>query len=394
MEIYRLYQMYHTGRFLVKQFIRRNTELVKRTSSGNDLVVYCDHSKNQWSPELFKTKGFGGSEEAVINLTRELVKLGWDVTVYNNCGHKPVADAGVTYRPSWEFNPKDKQDVIILWRVTKPIDWDLNARRIFVDSHDTLDETWYTKRNRIDKITRIFVKSQFHRSLISSISDDKVAVIPNGLDLGLLNGHEAKDPYLLINTSSADRSLDVLPKLFTEVKRRVPQARLQWAYGWDYFELFNADNPEKIRWMHQTRKDMDEAGIETLGHLTQIDVGKLYQRGAIFAYPTEFPEIDCISARKAQACGCVPVTTDFGALADSVQFGVKVPSPKRNIWEQSNRFHFGVENLESQRLWVDAVVDLLTNPTKRAEFSAKGAAWAHQFAWPEIAARWNAILRT
>jgi glycosyltransferase involved in cell wall biosynthesis len=146
--------------------------------------------------------------------------------------------------------------------------------------------------------------------------------------------------------------------------------------------------------MHQTRKDMDEAGIETLGHLTQIDVGKLYQRGAIFAYPTEFPEIDCISARKAQACGCVPVTTDFGALADSVQFGVKVPSPKRNIWEQSNRFHFGVENLESQRLWVDAVVDLLTNPTKRAEFSAKGVAWAHQFAWPEIAARWNAILRT
>src|SRR6266849_4847955 len=147
-----------TGRFLLKQFIKRNTEYRKTATSGNDLVIYCDHTKHQWNPELFKTKGFGGSEEAVINLTRALAKLDWKITVYNNCGHKPVVDAGVTYRPSWEFNPRDKQDVIILWRVTKPLDWDLNTRRIFVDSHDTLDEGWYTKRNRIDKITRIFVK--------------------------------------------------------------------------------------------------------------------------------------------------------------------------------------------------------------------------------------------
>jgi len=122
--------MIHAGRFLLKQFIKRNTEYRKRTSSGNDLVIYCDYTKFQWHP---KSKGFAGSEEAAINLARELAKLGWDVTVYNNCGHKPVVDAGVIYRPFWEFNPRDKQDVVILWRWPKPLAWDINADRIFID---------------------------------------------------------------------------------------------------------------------------------------------------------------------------------------------------------------------------------------------------------------------
>ena len=215
-----------TGRFLLKQFVKRNTEYRKTASSGKDLVIYCGHTKHQWNPELFKTKGFGGSEEAVIYLTRELAKLGWDITVYNNCGHKPLVDGGVTYRPSWDFNPGDKQDIVILWRVVKPLDWDINAEKILVDLHDAASEKAFTDRNRLARVTGVFVKSQFHRSLYPNVPDRKIAVIPNGLDFSLLRSDEPKDPYLLINTSSADRSLDVLPKLFKEVKRRVPKARL------------------------------------------------------------------------------------------------------------------------------------------------------------------------
>jgi len=381
-----------TGRFLLKQFVKRNTEYRKTASSGKDLVIYCGHTKHQWNPELFKTKGFGGSEEAVIYLTRELAKLGWDITVYNNCGHKPLVDGGVTYRPSWDFNPGDKQDIVILWRVVKPLDWDINAEKILVDLHDAASEKAFTDRNRLARVTGVFVKSQFHRSLYPNVPDRKIAVIPNGLDFSLLRSDEPKDPYLLINTSSADRSLDVLPKLFKEVKRRVPKARLQWAYGWDLFALFNAHHPDKLAWMEKTRREMEEAGVETLGHLTQAEVGKLYGKAAIFAYPTEFPEIDCISARKAQACGCVPVTSDFGALAESVQFGIKVPCVKRNIGKQDGRFHLGIENVEAQRLWVDVTVDLLTNPAKRSELAVQGASWARQFGWPQIAARWHDIL--
>ena len=372
--------MFRAGRFLVRQFVKRNTEYLKRTSSGRDLVIHCGYTRHQWHP---RTSGFAGSEEAIINVAKELAKLGWDVTVYNNCGPKPLVDANVTYCPFWEFNPRDKQDVVILWRWPKPLDWDINAGRIFVELQDTTDEGAFTQRNRVAKLTRVFVRSQFHRSLYPNLPDDKIAIIPNGIDLSVLEGEEKKDPYLLINTSSVERSMAVLPKLFKEVKRRVPHARLQWAYGWDMFKLFNATDTERLQWMERIQRDLDDAGIETLGHLTIAEVGKLYQRGAILAYPTNFPETDCISVKKAQACGCVPVTTDIGALAENVQFGVKIPCKDKGD---------GIDDQEAQQLWIDSTVELLINPDKRSELAIKGADWARQFSWPRIAARWHDIL--
>jgi glycosyltransferase involved in cell wall biosynthesis len=381
---------YRTGRFLVKQFIKRNTDYLKRTSSGRDVVIYCGPTPFVWHPHAEGL--FAGSEEAVINLTRALSALGWDITVYNSCGHKPVVDQGVTYRPFWDFNPRDKQDVMILWKPAKPLDWQINADKIFVDMHDPIPEKMFTDQNRIAQITGVFVKSQFQRSLYPNLPDHKLAVIPNGIDLGLLDGNERKDPYLLINTSSADRSMSVLPGLFKQVKRRVPEARLQWAYGWGLFELLAGHHAEALAWMKNTQREMDEAGIESLGHLSQAEVGKLYRRGAILAYPTDYPEIDPISVRKAQACGCVPVTTDSGGLADGVRFGIKIPC--KGTSKRPGRFHFGIEDAATQRLWVDATVDLLTHPAKREDLAARGADWARQFTWPAIAERWDSILRS
>jgi glycosyltransferase involved in cell wall biosynthesis len=159
------------------------------------------------------------------------------------------------------------------------------------------------------------------------------------------------------------------------------------------FDLFTARHPEVVQWKKQTQKEMDDAGIETLGHLSPDEVGKLYQRGAILAYPTDFPENDCMSVKKAQACGCVPVTTDAGALVTSVKFGVKIPYRGPNALRQSHRFWNGIEDAETQRLWVDATVDLLTNPAKRSDLAAQGAKWARQFEWALIAQRWHEILR-
>lgn len=384
--------------------VLRNQNFIKTESSGRDLVIYCGNTIHQWNPELFKTKGFGGSEEAVINLSRELAKLGWNVTVYNNCGHKALVEqittrepgqdfktVSVTYRPFWEWNYRDKQDVVILWRWCKPLDAEINTTKLFVDLHDVPVPGEFTPE-RLAKITKVMVKTQFHRSFLPNVPDDKIAVIPNGIDFSLLESTPPikKDPYLVINTSSPDRSLDVLPKLWKEVKKRVPQARLQWAYGWDLFEQAWATDTKKIAWMRETQKAMDEADIESLGKLTQAEVGKLYQRASILAYPTEFAEIDCISVKKAQAARCLPVTTDFGALNESIKYGEKIHSTKKaNEWNKPYQFHFGLEDKEAQQQWIEAVVKQLNRPTYNLNTLEE---WSHQFEWPKIAARWNELL--
>lgn len=385
----------------------RNQFFVKKESMGRDLVIYCGNTMHQWNPDLFKTQGMGGSEEAVVHMSRELAKLGWNVTVYNNCGHKEVVEkitypdirpgttiyderefCRITYKPFWEFNYRDKQDVVILWRWAKPLDAEINAPKIFLDLHDVIPEGELTEK-RLNKLTKIFVKSKFHRSLFPNTPDHKFAVIGNGLEI-YPDATIQKDSYLIINTSSPDRSMDVLPKLFKEVKKRVPQARLQWAYGWEGFVDTYRNDTKKMAWMEQTKKEMAEAGIEDLGRITQEEVGKLYQKASIFAYPTEFAEIDCISVKKAQAAMCLPITTDFGALNESNEFGIKITSPKtKDNWNRPYQFHFGLEDSDSQIEWADEVVDTLLDKHQDM-YSFNGLPeWSKNMAWPEVAERWN-----
>jgi hypothetical protein len=146
--------------------------------------------------------------------------------------------------------------------------------------------------------------------------------------------------------------------------------------------------------MKQAQKEMDEAGIETLGRLTQAEVGKLYQRASILAYPTEFAEIDCISVRKAQAAGCLPVVTDFGALAESALFAWKVHSTKtKDSWRKPCQFHFGLEDEYLQQEWIELCVKALRTSVVFDDCdAAERKKWLRQFEWNEIAAKWNEIL--
>ena len=383
----------------------RNENFVKTESSGKDLVIYCGNTIEQWNPKLFKTKGFGGSEEAVIHLAREYAKLGWNVTVYNNCGHKTSVDWDiippqsrkeiprvglVTYRPFWEFNLRDKQDVVILWRWAKPLDADINAPKVFLDLHDVIPEGELTEK-RLAKVSKIFVKSKFHRSLFPNVPDDKFAIVPNGLEI-YPDKTIKKDPYLIINTSSPDRSMDVMPKLFKEIKKQVPKAKMQWCYGWEGFKSAHSNDSKKMAWMEETKKAIKESGIEDLGKLSQEEVGKLYQKASIFAYPTEFAEIDCISVKKANAAHCYSVTTDFGALFESVYFGSTVHSTKtKDNWNRPYQFHFGLEDEEAQKLFVTFVV----NGLKLGETKVTKACYpavderAGSLSWNKIAERWN-----
>lgn len=362
----------------------RNKYIIKTESSGKDIAYYCGETKHIWNPEMAKTKGIGGSEEAVINLAKEWTELGYNVTVFNSCGVEPMVCDGVTYKPFWYYNAKDKYDITILWRHPGVAEYDLNTGKIFVDLHDVLPAGEFTEK-RLAKIDKIFVKTNAHRILFPNIPDEKFAIIPNGQDQTLFEGFVSKIPGLLINTSSPDRSLDVLPKLFKKVKEQVPEARLKWAYGWEIYDNAFAGDKARMAWKDKVVKEMEEAGIENMGRLSQAECAKLYQEGVILAYPSEFYEIDCISVKKAQACGCVPITTDFAAFKESNKYGFKVHSTKTpENWSRPYQMAFGIEDEWAQEEWVKTVVKELRNPSK----TKKMEQWARKFDWDKIALQW------
>ena len=73
--------------------------------------------------DTLKKRGLGGSESAVILMSKELVKVGFDVTVFNSCeddDSKPGVYDGVTYRPVQEVAQHSSFDVVISMRTVVP----------------------------------------------------------------------------------------------------------------------------------------------------------------------------------------------------------------------------------------------------------------------------------
>lgn len=178
----------------------------------------------------------------------------------------------------------------------------------------------------------------------------------------------------VIYTSSPDRGLEHLLKMWPDVKKEVPDAELHIAYGFQLFDQFYKDNPGAMMWKANMLKMMQYEGITDYGRLSQPELEKLMRTCGIFSYPTHFGEINCISAIKAQAYGCEPVVVNYAALKETVQFGRKVEG---DIYDDETKDEFKKQ-----------LIDALKNPMseeKRKEMSK----WAEQFKWSNIAKSWN-----
>lgn len=365
----------------------------KTDSSGRDLVFYCAPTRELWNPGTAESKGIGGSEEAVIWLSRLLHRRGWNVTVYTSCGLHAADYDGVQWKPYWMWNRRDRQDVTVIWRHPQFTSYEINSARVIVDLHDVIPEDLFTPE-RLAHIHRIFVKSTFHRALFPNIPDDKFVVVPNGIDASLFAADAPRDPLLLINTSSADRSMEAFVDCFEEIKQQVPGAKAQWAYGWGVWDAAFSSDPQRMQWKAKMQRRMAELGVEALGRISHDEVAVLYRRANIFFYPSEMAEIDCISLSKAMAAGAIPVTTDFAALGDKAGHGgVFIHSTKtKDDWAQPYQFHFEVTDPAQKTQFVAEAVQLLRHPPTEQDREPMRA-WARaEFDWNCIADAWHHAL--
>jgi tetratricopeptide (TPR) repeat protein len=377
----------------------RNLNFVKTQSTGKDVVFYCGMTGEQWNPEIAKQKGIGGSEEAVINLAKGLVKKGWNVEVYNSCGHKEKEYDGVKYKPSWMWNYRDKQDVCIIWRSPKPVDYDINATKIYVDLHDTIMEGEFTEK-RLEKIDKIMVKSKAHRDLYPNIPDNKFLIIPNGVDLSLFDKPVKRNPYYVVNFSSPDRGLSACLDIISEVRKRAKKSirdkiKFGWFYGWSVFDIVRTSSKEQ-QWAQEIKDRFEKAkkegwavGGDRINH-QQVALQNL--EAGVLLYPSEFYEIDWIGGSKAQIAGCVPITSNFAAIGEKVKFGIKIASKKTiDNWDKDILCDFSVK--DKKEMYVNALLDYFDNVDKfdREEMSE----WAKsKFNVESIIDQWDIELKS
>lgn len=179
----------------------------------------------------------------------------------------------------------------------------------------------------------------------------------------------------VIYTSSYDRGLEHLLRMWPEVKKEVSEAELHIFYGWQLFDKFYSNNPASMSWKQKMTDMMREPGVIEHGRLAQPDLTKEYELSGVWAYPTHFGEINCISAIKAQAYGCEPVVVNYAALKETVQYGRKVDG---DIYDR-----------ETQEAFKKELIDALKNPMEE-KYRRLMMEWAlDKYEWSVIAREWN-----
>lgn len=184
-----------------------------------------------------------------------------------------------------------------------------------------------------------------------------------------------RNPHRIIYTSSYDRGLQHLLEMWPTIRAEVPDAELHIFYGWQLFEQFYKDNPSSMAWMKRMQELMKQEGITDHGRVAQPDLVPELDKSSVWAYPTHFGEINCISAIKAQAHGCEPVVVNYAALQETVQFGRKIEG---DIYDE-----------ETKEAFMKELIDALKNPMDKAR-RKEMIRWAKQkYSWDTVAKQWS-----
>lgn len=334
------------------------------------IVYYTGSTPRIWTPETLKI-GLGGSETAIIQLTKVWVKLGYTVTVYNNCGTKAGIYEGVEYRHYSDFNQYDKFDILIIWRYPWRLSAQTQANKVWLDLHEVMQPHQVSK-SKLNNFDRVFVKSAYHRSLLPEIEEEKIAIIPNGVDLsGFQYSQSFKDPYKLIYASNYMRGLErMLQYGWPIIKKEVPEAHLHIYYGWSGNDF---SKPELQAWKETMIELMNQPGVTEHGRIGVEQLIQEKSKASIHYYGCTFQEIDCISVRESAAVGCVPVTTDYVALSEK-KYCVKAPG---NPYEPTTQEAVALK-----------IVELLNNQEQLEEIRQKFQKFAQVETWYNTGKLW------
>ena len=366
----------------------RQRFLPPRVWNKNEVAILCGPGFEFWSPKSIKT-GLGGSEEAVVYLSKELTALGYKVTVYANPPLESIGDnEGVEYRQWYDFNAKDSFNILVLWRAIGMTDNEVNAKFTLLWCHDVPNNADYTEE-RLSKINKIAVLSEYHKSLFKmykngefeNIPEDKFFVTGNGILPIRYNKKWNRSPHSIIWSSSYDRGLVWLLNMWPEIKKQVPDATLDIYYGWNLYDIVHKGNPARAQWKTQMVKMMQQNGMKEHGRVGHRELERAFGESAVWGYSTDFQEISCISAMKAQAYGAIPVVPLYAALKESVCCGgLKLDI---DITEKSGR-----------NIYAKELISLLKDEKRQEEIRKTMMECAKErFLWSKIAIQWHELIK-
>lgn len=333
----------------------------------------------------------GGSESAGIYMAKALSRLGQHVKVFSNTPDRSRDEEGVEYYPvgMWQQASKTTpHDVTIVQRMPEAFAQTFYSKLNLLWMHDlALGRSSKVLNQVMWNVDKLMVLSEFQLKQymeVTGLTRGDFLLTRNGIDLSAIEraraaaGDADRDPFRLVYAARPERGLDML------LKHIMPRLLKQDSRY--HLHIYGYHNPvEHMQaFYNECRGLAAQLGKHVEYHepLIKEDLYKEYLKSGIYVYPTpsqrgpSFAEISCITAMEAQACGLPIVTSDRGALNETIGDGAGVVVPG-DPWRE-----------DYQEAFCRAVTEYANDNTKWTHASVAGEAHANTLGWEAVAVQW------
>ena len=311
-------------------------------------ICFIDTLGLPYNGETVYKRGLGGSESATAYISKELHKLGFDVTVFNNCEDGDIMPGvfdGVKYSHIRTIPQSGCDwDVVIALRSVRPFcQTQFNDNLIFPDftnimqnakykvlmMHDTFCEgdnliEYLVNTNHIDEI---FTLSDWHTSYVTTCNHgakrnfeilkkrifqtrNGVGVIPEWVDI------KQKDPFHFVYNASVTKGMiPLVTKIWPKIVEFEPRAKLTVIGGFYRFGENASPDQQELDWRRLVQDNPHN--INFTGVISQKEISDILRYATYFLYPSAFPETFGISTLEALCHNVTPITCKNGALEET-----------------------------------------------------------------------------
>lgn len=356
------------------------------------IAFYC-YSNMVFDDNSLDGPGLGGAESALVQLSRELVRQGCEVVIYNRCPAPDTVQSGVLYRFNTDPSLFEEEwdEVVIFREGVPPQFWErIQAqRRVFwsTDQYTNIQFPWPT--HVFPHVDQIVCISPYHRQFMLdywNAPPDKTVVTNLGVHWPDYAGVPAKRPFQLIYDSVPTRGLIHLADIFPRIRQEVPEAELVVTAD---FSLWGSQpGNEEYKALFAGME-----GVRFVGKVPRRELVRLQKESSLHVFPcdhhVEMPdclppwrsdgELFCLASLECQAAGTPSLTTPIGALQTTVESGA-------SGWLLGG----DPASPEFRREFADIAIELLTEERRELDMAAQYARWRANalFSYEVIAKKW------
>ena len=398
---------------------------ITQVSSSMKSIAFVDVFGLPYDGDTLNRRGLGGSESALIQISRELALLGYDVKVFNDCTRddcKPGVYSDVEFIPLADIvNYTNGFDVMISSRTVSPFapssikerfktftvmpDFEPIARASryrVLWMHDTFcDGDDLIEGMCLDGlIHRVFTLSDWHTTYVTNCDHGKkrnfevlkpyifqtrnaITKYIDEVDI------TTKDPNLFVFNSSVTKGMtSLVERIWPRVKSQLPEAKLAILGG--YYKFGDNQGPdeqqktyERLRSQAQDNPALD---ITFTGIVTPVQVADWMARSTYMLYPCEFPETYGISVLEALSYNTPVICNIFGALEE---IAIDQACWKTPYAIQPNGLFPGIVGADQEDRFIKLTIDAYNNKylNQQKQYACNQLAGINT--WDTVALQWK-----